>query len=660
MPNRQHDCSDEALLSILTGDDSESDANHLLERVENCATCRQRFEELSANPKEWHRARQMLIGLDSTGALRSRHNLTSHASDSRSDMESHARNQRWAESMSRQLLGPPSHPEMLGRIGRYEVERLIGSGGMGVVFKAIDTELNRPVAIKVLAPYLAGNGAARQRFAREAKAAAAVVHEHVVPIYNVESDGESPFLVMHYVSGESLQSRIDREGALELCEILRIGMQVASGLEAAHAQGLVHRDIKPSNILLEQGVERSLITDFGLARSADDASLTNTGFHAGTPPYMSPEQARGDAVDWRSDLFSLGSLMYAICTGRPPFRAETAYGVLRKITDTEPRSIRELNPQIPEWLEDIVKQLMCKDLACRLNSANQVSRLLEECLAHVQRPTTNPLPSSLQKHSGKGPYKSTMRPRWITVGFGLLALLGVVVTAWVGATWIASQMKTNGSRLTSKQTQNPRELETSSDSKAERDLLRGKQFPVAPDPADQVRNSLSKPVEFSDTSMPAEKVLELLQQEIGVPVELNRESLLESSFDPKQSISLGASGTARDHLRRVCKQLGLEYMVHEGNIEVASAEYVLSHPVLRLYDLSYVMPDSRNVASLIAGMETLIAPAEWLSNGGHCSISVVDSVLVIRATESMHLQIEQLLSRVDALHRSTAQETKGR
>jgi len=188
---------------------------------------------------------------------------------------------------------------------------------------------------------------------------------------------------MHYVSGESLQSRIDREGALELCEILRIGTQIAAGLEAAHAQELVHRDINPSNILLEQGVERSLITDFGLARAADDASLTNTGFHTGTPPYMSPEQARGDSVDWRSDLFSLGSLMYAICTGRPPFRAETAYGVLRKITDTEPRSIREINPQIPEWLEDIVKKLMSKDASGRLDSANQVSKLLEECLGIV-------------------------------------------------------------------------------------------------------------------------------------------------------------------------------------------------------------------------------------------------------------------------------------
>ncbi len=281
---------------------------------------------------------------------------------------------------------------MLGRIGRYEVERLIGVGGMGVVFKAFDTELNRPVAVKVLAPYLAGSGPARKRFAREARAAAAVVHEHVVAIHNVENEGESPFLVMPYVAGESLQQRIDRDGALELCEILRIAMQTASGLAAAHAQGLVHRDVKPSNILLEQGIERSLLTDFGLARTRDDASLTHTGYHPGTPQYMSPEQARGDAVDARSDLFSLGSVIYAMCTGRAPFRAETNYGVLRRITDNEPRRIREVNSVIPEWLEGIVNKLLAKDVSQRFQTAIEVAELLEQCLAHVQQPTSVALP----------------------------------------------------------------------------------------------------------------------------------------------------------------------------------------------------------------------------------------------------------------------------
>ena len=309
-------------------------------------------------------------------------------------------------------------------IGRYEVERLVGAGGMGVVFKAYDTELNRPVAIKVLAPFLAHSGAARKRFAREARAAAAVVHEHVVAIHNVETEGESPFLVMQFVAGESLQQRLDREGPLEVCEILRIGLQTASGLAAAHAQGLVHRDVKPSNILLEMGVERALLTDFGLARATDDASLTHTGFHPGTPQYMSPEQARGDVVDERSDLFSLGSVMYAMCTGHSPFRAETGYGILRRITDHEPRMIRQSNPQIPLWLEQIIARLLAKPTADRFQSAAEVADLLRRCLAHIQQPTSVKLPAELQRSANRNWLAG--HKRWIA------AILTIAACAAVG------------------------------------------------------------------------------------------------------------------------------------------------------------------------------------------------------------------------------------
>src|SRR6202007_1088279 len=147
------------------------------------------------------------------------------------------------------------------------------------------------------------------------KAAAAVVHEHVVAIHGVDTWKGLPYLVMSFVPGRSLQERIDREGPLQVKEILRIGMQAASGLAAAHAQGLVHRDVKPANILLENGVERTRLTDFGLARAGSDAALTQSGVVAGTPQYMAPEQARGETVDHRADLFSLGSTLYAMCTG---------------------------------------------------------------------------------------------------------------------------------------------------------------------------------------------------------------------------------------------------------------------------------------------------------------------------------------------------------
>ena len=163
-----------------------------------------------------------------------------------------------------------------------------------------------------------------------------------------------PYLVMPYIAGQSLQQRVDRVGPMDLKEILRVGIQTARGLASAHAQGLVHRDVKPSNILLENGVERVKLTDFGLARAVDDASLTQSGVVAGTPQYMSPEQARGEAVDHRSDLFSLGSVFYFMCTGHAPFRASSTPAVLRRVSDEEPRPVRESNPDVPVWLAEII------------------------------------------------------------------------------------------------------------------------------------------------------------------------------------------------------------------------------------------------------------------------------------------------------------------
>ena len=293
------------------------------------------------------------------------------------------------------IFGPTDDPHKLGRIGTYEVTGIIGRGGMGVVLKAFDAPLNRFVAIKMLLPHLAASVPARKRFAREGKAAAAVIDDNVLPIYNVAEWQEVPYLVTQYCRGVTLQKRIQDQGPLELKEILRIGMQTAKGLAAAHAQGLVHRDIKPSNILLDgTTVERALLTDFGLARAVDDASITLTGVIAGTPQYMSPEQARGSSVDARSDLFGLGGVLYTMCTGRPPFRADNSYAILRLITDEEPRPIREVNPEIPDWLCGIVAKLMSKQADDRYASAAEVAELLEACLAHVQQPTSVRLPSA--------------------------------------------------------------------------------------------------------------------------------------------------------------------------------------------------------------------------------------------------------------------------
>ena len=253
---------------------------------------------------------------------------------------------------------------------------------MGVVLKGYDSRLNRFVAVKVLAPHYATSVAARKRFAREAKAA--VVHPHVLAIHSVDSTGRLPFLVMPFVDGESLQERVRRNGQLGTKEVLRIGIQAARGLQAAHEQGLVHRDIKPGNILLERDVDRAMLTDFGLARAVDDASMTRSGVIAGTPQFMSPEQARGEAVDHRSDLFSLGSVLYTMCAGRPPFRAETTMGLLRRIIDVDPRPLREVNADIPGWLAAIIEKLHLKQADDRFDLAGELADLLEGCLTHVQ------------------------------------------------------------------------------------------------------------------------------------------------------------------------------------------------------------------------------------------------------------------------------------
>ena len=366
------------------------------EHISGCASCRQTMANQVGDQQWWQEAERSLkhhVG----ESLRDSHVRLGETDLREADLHESCVELESIEELLK-LLGPTDDPQMLGRIGSYEVLGVLGRGGMGVVFKAFDAPLNRFVAIKMLLPHLAASGAARKRFAREGQAVAAVVDDHVMAIHCVAEWQGVPYLVMTYSRGVSLQKRLTDNGPLEVREILRIGMQTAKGLAAAHAQGIVHRDIKPANIFLDQTVERVQLMDFGLARAVDDASLTRTGVLAGTPQYMSPEQARAESVDHRSDLFSLGSVMYAMCTGHAPFRAESSYSVLRLITDKEPRSIREINPDIPEWLCSLIKKLMAKQACDRYQSAKDVSDLLENCLAHVQQPTTKNLPRELTDH----------------------------------------------------------------------------------------------------------------------------------------------------------------------------------------------------------------------------------------------------------------------
>jgi serine/threonine-protein kinase len=409
----------ERLRRLLDAILPEDEQAPLLEHLEGCARCREALEALAAGRDSWAEVARHLRGETGPEPTRS------------------APSQDRGTSLD--FLDPPAKPGQLGKLAHYEILEVIGRGGMGVVLKAFDQTLHRVVAVKVMAPELAVSGTARERFEREAQAAAAVSHDHVVTIHAVAEAKGLPYLVMQYVPGESLQQKLDREGPLPLKEILRIGMQTAQGLAAAHAQGLIHRDVKPANILLENGVQRVKITDFGLARAVDDASLTQSGVIAGTPQYMSPEQALGEPQDYRTDLFSLGSVLYALCTGRPPFRAPNALAVLRRVADDTPRPIRETNPEVPDWLEAIIQKLMEKHPVDRFQSAAEVARLLESHLANLQQPAGIPRPTPVP--AVKQPAKRTHVAFWMLMAAGAMCLACCVLPTALTGLFFALELR---------------------------------------------------------------------------------------------------------------------------------------------------------------------------------------------------------------------------
>jgi serine/threonine protein kinase len=284
----------------------------------------------------------------------------------------------------RSFLTPSQHPGILGRLGHYDVLEIVGAGTMGIVLKARDAVGERIVAIKLLLPHLVKDTTARQRFLREARVAAAVANtanKHVVIVHEVGEMGV-PYLVMEFIAGVNLQQHVHESGPLASGDVVEIGCQVAEGLMAIHAHGLVHRDIEPGNILLEKGSRHVKIVDFGIARGIDDATQPRVRVIVGTPPYMSPEQARGDPVDQRSDLFSLGSVLYFLCTDLPAFQGADTTAILNSVCEATPRPIHAINPHVPGWLADLVDRLHAKEPRRRFQSAQVVRELFE---AHRKR-----------------------------------------------------------------------------------------------------------------------------------------------------------------------------------------------------------------------------------------------------------------------------------
>jgi hypothetical protein len=426
------------LQALLRSDLSEAAQSEIVAHLDSCAGCRTALEELAGDtplPEKVSHATPRPPASNSAfwPALQAI-KLEIAAPDS-SVTVAVPKATPTKDDLKLDFLVPPDAPEYLGKLGHFNVVEVIGRGGMGVVFKALDLCLQRHVAIKVLDPQYAQDEVARQRFCRESRAAAAVTHENVVAIHQVDIEEEKnlPYLVMQHVQGESLQDRLDNGPKLTVGEILRIGAQTAAGLAAAHSQGLVHRDIKPANILLArpaaeggESLATVKITDFGLARAAQDVHLTQTGFVAGTPLYMAPEQANGEGIDHRTDLFSLGSVLYAMCTGKPPFQGSTPFLVLQRVTQEIPQPIHSVNPEIPEPLVAIIDKLMAKKPDDRFQSAVDVAAILSRMLAKWQHAHPMQCPKAFAKSRMMGRRLDT---RYIAAGAAVMLLLaGLVFT----------------------------------------------------------------------------------------------------------------------------------------------------------------------------------------------------------------------------------------
>ena len=315
------------------------------------------------------------------------------------------------------FLGSPRAAGECGWLAHYRVLRLLGQGGMGLVFLAEDSLLARPVALKVIRPEIAGADGIATRFTREARATAAIKHDHIVTIYQVGQENGIPFLAMEFLKGMSLAQWLDRGQSPSLELVLRIGREIAAGLSAAHRYGLIHRDIKPANIWLEAPSGRVKILDFGMARSVrEDVEITRSGAVMGTPAYMAPEQARGEPPSAGSDLFSLGCVIYRLCTCRLPFEGESVMAVLTALSTTAPRPPRAWRSELPPALDELVLRLLAKDPSDRPESAEVVIkgiRTIERALlAERQKAELSPAApiSAVAESTKRGPTQAAAKP----------------------------------------------------------------------------------------------------------------------------------------------------------------------------------------------------------------------------------------------------------
>jgi urea transport system substrate-binding protein len=401
---------------LLSGAAS-ADAYRLTRHLLSCPACQDVVRELPGGEALVDRLRGDLVAADATTKLAPEMTTPGNAPH------------RAAAVIWTALLDPPEEPGEIGRIEAYRVRRVLGSGGMGTVFEAQDINLNRIVALKVPHPDGLENPTARERFVREARAAAALSDDHIVTVFHVGQAHDIPFLVMEYLHGESLDARLRREETIPVLEAVRIGWQVCQGLATAHEHGVIHRDIKPANIWIEerptrrgrpQSAARIKLLDFGLARPAGPGqSLTAFGQVLGSPGYMSPEQARGQRVDARSDLFSLGTVLYRILSGAKPFVGPTSDTIRMAVIADDPERLEKVNPAVPADLADLVHRLMAKRPEDRPASAHEAADALRA------------IEERLQGSSATGGSSARWLP-WVVGGVIAAALAAVAIALIAG------------------------------------------------------------------------------------------------------------------------------------------------------------------------------------------------------------------------------------
>lgn len=357
------------------------------------------------------------------------------------------------------FLAPPQANDELGRLGGFRILKILGHGGMGVVFQGEDAKLGRKVAIKAMLPHLAGSRSSHERFLREAKAAAGLDHPHIVAIHHVGEDRGAPFIVMPFLKGEPLDARLRSDDRVPIPEVVRIGREIAEGLAAAHEQGLMHRDIKPANIWLESVVsgessevseERNFsaplvkILDFGLARmESDGGRLTQSGAVVGTPAFMAPELVRGEKLDARCDLWSLGVVLYQMCTGELPFRGSDTLATLLALATHNPPAPSEVDAEVPLELSDLVMHLLEKDRARRIGSAEELVAALSviEKTLRERGPTpvvagASPRRKASGESSSRVPKLTPQTTRWLSPRRTLLAGLGGVAAVVIAVIFL--------------------------------------------------------------------------------------------------------------------------------------------------------------------------------------------------------------------------------